>query len=147
MNDGVIYAEEVNYWKTSKASADTWLNKACREIEKAGGMVLGRATMVVRNEAMIVLQFVLSGDTYKISWPVLQSKTGNLQAAQRQAATMLYHDVKARCLSSRVLGARRAFASFLLLSQGSTIGEVADPSDGNFEIALSQLPPFLPSGR
>jgi len=38
-----MYAEEVNYWKTSRTSPDVWLEKAKREIIRAGGEILGDA--------------------------------------------------------------------------------------------------------
>ena len=36
----MIYAEDVNYWKTSRTSPDAWLAKAKREVARAGGQVL-----------------------------------------------------------------------------------------------------------
>ncbi len=94
------YAEDVNYWKSGTAAPDSWIDKAKRDIRSVGGQIIG--DMTVNDEstgrAAFCLAFVLQGDKYQIKWPVLESKTGNLQAARRQAATALYHDVKARCV-------------------------------------------------
>jgi hypothetical protein len=58
---------------------------------------------------------------------VLPSEKGNELAARRQAATMLYHDTKAKCLSAVVLGTRIAFFSYLLLPDGRTAAEASFP--------------------
>jgi hypothetical protein len=80
---------------------------------------------MVEGRSAIVLGFDIDGDAYRAEWPVLQSKTGDSRAAMRQAATMMFYDVKARCLSYRVLGARRSFMSWLCLPDGRTAGQVA----------------------
>jgi hypothetical protein len=46
-----------------------------------------------------MLEFDLGGERYKVVWPVLPTKTGKDRAARVQAATALYHDVKARCVT------------------------------------------------
>lgn len=74
-----------------------------------------------------MLAFKIGGDRFKIHWPVLPSKGGHERAARVQAATMLYHDVKARCISAAVLGARAAFFSFLMLPDGRAVIEVSTP--------------------
>ena len=73
-----------------------------------------------------MIAFEISGDRFKIVWPVLKSRSGNEKAARRQAATFIYHDVKAKCLSATVLGARSAFFSYLLLPDGRTVSEASD---------------------
>lgn len=118
-----IYAEDVNYWKTSSSSADSWIEKAKKEIKSVGGAVLGEAYASSDGKAAFMLAFTLDGDSFKVTWPVLQSKTGNQGAAKVQAATALYHDVKARCVSLRFLGSRAAFMSYLLLPDGRAAGE------------------------
>lgn len=121
------YAEDLNYWKTSKRSADTWIEMAQREIEKAGGLFHGEAFAAdaAGGRAAYVIKFSLAGDDFRITWPVLESKSGNGQAAKVQAATMMYYDIKARCLSARVLGARVSFMSFLILPDGRTAGQAS----------------------
>ena len=125
----MIHAESVNYWKTSRTSPDTWIEKTKRQIEKLGGQVLmeGFGRESATNQAAFVLAFVIGEDRFKVIWPVLPSKGGNEKAAKIQAATMLYHDVKAKCISSAVLGARAAFFSFLMLPDGRTAMEVSTP--------------------
>ncbi len=89
----MIHAESVNYWKTSKSSPDTWMEKTKRQIEKLGGQVLmeGFGRESVTNRAAFVLAFAIGEDRFKVVWPVLPSKSGNEKAAKVQAVTMLYH--------------------------------------------------------
>jgi hypothetical protein len=123
------YAEEVNYWKTSRASSDAWMDKTKRQIEKLDGNVLmeGFGSEPMTGRAAFVLAFEIGGDRFKIVWPVLPSKGDNEKAARIQAATMLYHDVKAKCISSAVLGPRASFFSFLMLPDGRTAAEASVP--------------------
>ena len=60
-------------------------------------------------------------------WPVLPTKSGDEKAARIQAATLLYHDIKARAISAAVLGARAAFFTFLMLPDGRTAAAIAAP--------------------
>lgn len=124
-----IYAEDVNYWQTGKASADTWLEKAKKEIRIVGGQVVGSGSFSedITSRGGFMLAFILEGERFTIKWPVLKSKKGNLQAAQRQAATALYHEVKAACVKVKFLGARSAFFAYLMLSNGRTASEVSSP--------------------
>lgn len=43
-----------------------------------------------------------------------------------QAATMLYHDVKSRCVSARVMGIRSAFMGYLLFENGQTASQMSN---------------------
>lgn len=126
------FAEKVNYWKTGGSGADRWMERAKREIEKAEGRIIsegfGRDGNTQR--AAFFLAFEVGPERFKILWPVLPTKSGKPAdelAARRQAATLLYHDVKARCISSRVLGARVAFFSYWCLPDGRAAAEVAAP--------------------
>lgn len=38
-NGEIVYAEDLNYWKTGQSSPDTWIDHARKEIELAGGTV------------------------------------------------------------------------------------------------------------
>ena len=67
----------------------------------------------------------LGGEPFKITWPVLPTRHGSQKAAQIQAATMLYHDIKARCVSAKVLGGRAAFLTYLQLPDGRNASEAA----------------------
>lgn len=136
-----VYAEDMNYWKTSKRSVDTWMEMTRKEIEKADGDFLGEAYASESNgRAAFVIKFALDGDEFRITWPILESKTGNDKAAKVQASTMMYYDVKARCLAARVLGARVSFMSFLVLPDGRTAGQVASTD------FLQMLPRMLSAG-
>ena len=121
------YAEDINYWKSGKSSPDTWLDKAEAQIVKSGGTILGRAfgSDSMAGVETYMLAFQIADDQFKIVWPVLQSRTDNKQAARRQAATMIYHDIKAKCMVAEIFGMKKAFVSYLVLSDGSTVTEAA----------------------
>ena len=124
-----MYAEDVNYWQTGKASPDSWLEKAKKEIRTVGGQVVGSGSFSedITGRAGFMLAFKLEGEEVTIKWPVLQSKRGNHQAAQRQASTALYHEVKAACVKVKFLGARSAFLAYLMLPNGQTASEASSP--------------------
>ncbi len=145
MNEGP-YAEEVNYWKTSPSAPDMWMSRAKREIAKAGGQVLGHGTLTdgEAGRTIFVLTFAFGMDRFKVEYPTLVSKAGNERAERIQAATMLYHDVKARCVSAKVLGYRAAFMSFLMLPGGRTVSQMAVP---DLLEGLPRMTIGLPSGE
>lgn len=122
----VTYSENVNYWETGKSSPDIWLEKAKTEIKRVGGVVAGSAIVSdeIAGRYAFMVAFSLGSDDFKITWPVLKSKTNNLKAARIQAATALYHEVKAACVKVKFLGARSAFFAYLMLSDGRTASEV-----------------------
>ena len=64
---------------------------------------------------------------FKLIWPVLESKYGDQLPAERQAATMMYHDVKSRGLRLAIHGPRLAFFEFLMLPSGYTVGQLEVP--------------------
>lgn len=122
------YAEDVNYWKSGTSSPDTWIDRARKEIEGADGKVLNEAFgRDGTGRAAYLLEFAFGTERYRAVWPVLPSRAGNERAAKIQAATMLYHDVKVRCVSAKVLGVRAAFFSYLLLDDGRTAAQMATP--------------------
>lgn len=141
------WAEQVNYWKTSRTVPGAWLERAAGEVKKAGGKVLGQGegTDPHTDRGALMLLFELDDQVFRVIWPVLPSKTKNEKAARRQAATALYYDVKARCVASKFLGGRLAFFSFLVLPDGRTASQVADAD------LLDALPDFtrrrLTAGR
>jgi len=147
MNKPTVYAEDCNYWKTSRASADEWIDKAKREIKAIKGKILGDAfgSEAATGRAAYMIMFELEGESFKFTWPVLVSKTSNEKAARVQAATALYHSVKSRCIEAKTLGGRNAFFNALMLPNGQAIAEL-HPDD------LVQLPrmfsgPLLMSGE
>lgn len=119
------YAEDVNYWKSSRSGPDTWLDKAKVEIRRAGGQVVGSGSFSedLTGRAGFMLAFTLANDNFTVKWPVLKSKSGDHKAAQIQAATALYHEVKAACVKVKFLGARAAFLAYLMLPDGRTASE------------------------
>jgi hypothetical protein len=140
------YAEDVNYWRTSKSSPDAWMDRTRRQIEKLGGQVLaeGFGSEPGLGRAAYMLAFELEGERYKVVWPVLPSKTGNERAARVQAVTLLYHDIKAKAISAAVLGARAAFFSFLMLPDGRTATGVATPELTKLAPAMLTAGPIIP---
>lgn len=121
------YAETINYWQTSRSSPDTWIEKAKNQIEKLGGKILGEGFgKNAEGNAAYMVYFTIGGNKFRCIWPVLPTDTGNEQAARRQAATMLYHDIKAKCIEATVKGARVAFFEYLLLSDGRTAAEASE---------------------
>lgn len=119
-------AENCNYWKTSRSSPDTWIEKAIDLIEKFGGTIIASGFGNEGGRAAYLIRFSLEGESFRILWPVLESETGDQFAARRQAATMLHHDVKAKCISAQVLGARVAFFSWAELPDGRVMFQVAN---------------------
>ena len=142
---GQVYAEDVNYWRTGQSDAETWLDMATRQIEDVGGRLLRVAAVTENERAGFMVEFELDGNRFRLLWPVLQSKTGDGKSARRQAATALYHDVKARCLAAKFIGARAAFFAFLELADGRVAGQLAGDEMAEGLPALFG-PRALPSG-
>lgn len=143
-----VHAEDVNYWKSSTSDSDTWIQKAIKQIRDVGGRIIGEGFMrdSVTERSLFVLQFEIDDQKYIVKWPVLKSRTDNHGAAKRQAATMLYHDVKAKCMVVKVMGARFAFLPFMLLPDGRTAAEVAVPDlQLQLQAAVSGLLPHSTS--
>jgi len=105
------------------------MERTRRQIEKLGGIVLaeGFGSEATTGHSAYMLAFEIAGERYKVVWPVLPSKSDNEKAARIQAATFLYHDIKARSLSAAVLGARAAFFAYLMLPDGRTAMHIATP--------------------
>lgn len=124
-----IYADEVNYWKTSTASPDTWIDRVRREIIAAGGKIGNEAFGSDESgRAAFMLEFSFGHERFRAVWPVLAPRSlKDIRAARIQAATMLYHDIKAKCVAAKVHGARAAFFQFLMLPDGRTAAQVAAP--------------------
>lgn len=119
-----VYAEDLNFWKSGKESPDKWIALAKTQIENLGGHVFAEAFGADDGKAAYVLGFEIAGDRFKCVWPVVKSKSGDASAERRQAATTLYHVVKAKCLEAVVRGPRVAFAGDWLLPNGKTVAEM-----------------------
>ncbi len=121
---GIPDAASLPYWKTSRSSPEVWVQKACAEIERADGIIdMCLPSAYQAGRMAHVIQFTLDGDSFRLAWPTLEHE--DTLAASRQAATMLYHDVKSRCLAARVFGVRWAFQAELLLPDGRTVGHLS----------------------
>ena len=121
-------AKSLPYWKTSNSAPETWVRKACAEIERADGVIeMCLPSAQQHGRIAHVIQFVLDEEEFRLMWPVAEHDPDDQLAALRQAATMLYHDVKSRCLKARVFGARWAFQAELLLPDGRTAGQLSTP--------------------
>jgi len=122
------YAEDVgHYWQTSQSSPDVWMDRAKRIIQDLGGEIIADAYGSSSGRAAFMLAFKIKGQDYKVVWPVLPSLSGKEGAAKRQAATMLYHDVKAKAMTASVLGVEVAFFSYMMLPDGRVSSELAKP--------------------
>ena len=132
-----IYAEDVNYWQTSRSSPDTWLDRAKKEVTRIGGKLIGEGFMGEPGCAAFMLAFEIEGEQFRMLWPVLQTKKGNVRAARIQSATALYREVKAACVKVKFLGARAAFFAYLVLPDGRTAVHIATPD------LVTALPPML----
>jgi hypothetical protein len=141
-DDNRDYAEDVNYFGTSRTSPDEWLDRAKREIRSAGGVIHGCASIdeETSGRSAFCLAFELQGERFQMKWPVLLSKKGNTRAAKIQAATALYHEVKAACLKAKFLGTRAAFLAYLSLPDGRTVSEASMPD------LMAALPKMLVAG-
>ncbi len=121
-------AEDINYWQTSRSGPDTWLERASELIEGLGGKVYTHAFGIDdEGNAAYMMHFKIEDTPFKIVWPVLYSRSGNELAAKRQAVTLLFHDVKAKCISATVLGFRTAFFNYLMLPNGQTAASASIP--------------------
>ena len=100
--EALPYAEDINYWKTGKSTPDTFLDRAEAIIEKLGGQVSMRAKGKMDGRGAYLMEFTFGADTFRAVWPILPTYRDDVRAAERQAATLLYHDVKARSLRASI---------------------------------------------
>jgi len=122
------YAEDIgHYWQTSQSSPDQWTAKTRKLVENLGGKVTAEGYGATDQTAAYMLAFELKGQRYKVIWPVLPSATGKGGAAKRQAATLLYHDIKAKVMTASVLGPEVAFFSYMVLPDGRAASEIPRP--------------------
>jgi hypothetical protein len=124
------FAEDVNYWKTGRSGVDVWMEKTKRLIEGIGGEIHNETftNLPKTGQSAFLLEFMAGFDKFKIIWPVLPTKSGEEEAAaRRQAATLMYHDVKAKCVMEKVFGTRAAFFTFLELPGGKVAAQLASP--------------------
>ena len=122
----VEFAEDCNYWKTSRTSPDGWIEKTEQLIQDKGGEILQSGFGNDMGRAAYMLRFKIEGHIFKMVWPVLPSEKDESMAARRQAATMLFHDTKAKLISAQVLGSRVAFFQWVELPNGQPIYQLTN---------------------
>lgn len=125
-----VYAEDINYFQTSSTSPAVWLNRAADEVDAAGGEVLMQASGndPQNGRAAYALVFQFGEDRFKVVWSALPLKRSTIKKerdAERQAATLLYHEVKSRCMVAKVKGFRQAFFAYWMLPDGRVAAEAA----------------------
>lgn len=138
---GLPWADTIPYFKTGQSSPDTWIQKAKEELSKAGAKDVCEAMLSTPDRTTIGLAFRLNGETFRVVFPVLpRYYEGEDRAARIQAATLMYHDIKARCVSARVFGLRAAFIGNLLVD-GTTLGEMSSQAIAEHASALRLAEP------
>jgi len=122
------YAEDIgHYWQTSQSSPDMWVERAKKVIQDMGGQILADGFGSANGRAAFMIAFKFKDQPYKVVWPVLPTYSGKEGAAKRQAATLLYHDVKAKAMTASVLGFETAFFAYMLLPDGRVSSELVKP--------------------
>ena len=131
------YAEDVNYYKTSRSGTEAWMERIESEIEKAGGKILQNAfgKDSITKQAAFMVEFELTSGVYKAIWPVLptygysspKDKRLAEKAAVIQAVTALFRDIKNSCVKAKFLGERQAFFDYALLPDGRTTIQASLP--------------------
>ena len=128
------WAEDLPYWKTSQSSPDTWIDKAKLQIDRAGGTILSEGFGASEGKSAYMLRFEVGGSSYRIVWPIAESKfiepANFVNHARRQAATMLFHDVKSMCIKARAIGFEVAFFSHMELPNGKVANEMVGAVGG-----------------
>ena len=120
------FAETVSYWKSGSSSPDVWIQKAVDLLKKLGATSISEGFGSVDGRAAFAIAFEFDGEKFRSAWPVLPTKRpDDFRAARIQAATFVYHDLKAKALSASVLGVRSAFVGNLLLKDGRTTAEAS----------------------
>ena len=123
------YCDEVPYWKTSRTSPDGWIQKTVQLLQRLGATNISEMFGASCGRAAFVLAFSFGVDNFRVVWPVLPPrKAEDAQSARVQAATLLYHDCKAKAVAASVLGPRNAFIGALLLPDDRTVIESSLPT-------------------
>lgn len=117
------------FWKSGRSEPGTWIEKTAKLISRwDGAEVLGSGYQRDPSTDVMayVVAFTVHGASYRAVWPVLEHDERHQLAARRQAATMLYHDVKNRLLAAEVFGFRAAFMQYMALPDGRLGMQAAD---------------------
>lgn len=125
MTHELPYCDELPYWRTSRTSPDGWIVKTIKLLRDLGADSVSDAFVSANDgRATFAIVFTFEGDTFRVVWPVMRIRNPKDESASRiQAATLLYHDCKAKAVSAKALGVRTAFIGQLLLKNGKTVQE------------------------
>lgn len=142
-----VYAEDVNYFNTSTTHFETWIERAKKEITAIGGEVLQSGYAEKGIAGTFMLECIIGGDKYAIRWETLPARKPKTSVAslKRQAATLLYHDVKYKCVMAKIRGVRATFLEYLSLPGGQTMGEAVANID-QLKAMLANTPIMLGPG-
>ncbi len=129
MAEEMPYAEDIgHYWKTGKSAPEVWMEKAKKVITDMSGSIEAEGYGSAGGRAAYMLAFSIEEQRFQVVWPVLPTRCGAKDMdARRQAATLLYHDIKAKAMTASVMGVRAAFFSYLALPDGRTASELVTP--------------------
>lgn len=122
------YAEDMNYWKSGRSEPDKWLESASKIITDLGGKVVSYAYGIddTTGKAAYLFAFKFGADMFKVVWPILPTRSGREERdAKRQAATMLYHDIKAQVLKAYIWGPKTAYFHYMMLPDGRTAAQAS----------------------
>ena len=128
-----VFANDVDYWKTGQSrTVAQWTELTLSQLRQHGAKDIVHASGESDGRHAFMFEFTLAGERFKIVWPVLplpghMRKPDNERAAQVQAITTLYHDVKARCVAAGRYGAPFGFFQFLKLPDGRTLQQCSLP--------------------
>lgn len=130
MSHKLPYASDGDYWKTgSKRTATHWIELAKNQLIDHGATNVVTAQGEQDGQVAFMIEFTLMGERYRLVWPVLplaisMQTESNRKAAEVQAATSLYHEVKSCCVKSTRYGSHSGFFQFQLLPNGVTVQQM-----------------------
>lgn len=122
------YAHTLPYWKTSTSSPDKWIDRALAVLKKLGAKDISHMFGSSNGSAAYMITFRAAGQTFRIVWPVMRLRDGDKERdGRRQAATLLYHDCKAKAVAAAAFGVEVAFVGQLVLPTGKTVEQSTVP--------------------
>ncbi len=129
-------AHKMPYWQSGRSSPDVWIERTKKVIRDLGGTSISEAFGASEGRAAFMLRFESGGEFFRVVWPVLPTRTPKDEpAARTQAATLLYHDCKAKAVAAAVHGVRTAFFYALELPDKRTVSQLATPALAKFDQA------------
>lgn len=70
-----VYAEQVNYWNTSKKSPDKLLTECEKMLTDVKATILTSGILKHQGNTIVILEFALQDAHYRMEWKPLRSKT------------------------------------------------------------------------